>query len=57
LLGFRPRGSTLTPLLLLLSALAAPTLEIEVDQVGYLSDGQRVAFVVSKTSDRLPGDE
>ncbi len=38
----------MTPLLLL-AALAAPTAEIKVDQVGYLPDGPKVAFVVAKT--------
>ena len=38
----------MTPLLLL-AALAAPTTEIKVDQVGYLPDAPKVAFVVSKT--------
>ena len=37
----------MTPLLLL-AALAAPTAEIKVDQVGYLPDGPKVAFVVAK---------
>jgi endoglucanase len=34
--------------LLLLAALAAPTVEIKLDQVGYLSEGPKVAFVVAK---------
>jgi endoglucanase len=39
----------MTPLLLFLAATAAPTIEIKVDQVGYLPEGPKVAFVVSKT--------
>jgi endoglucanase len=40
----------MTPLLLFLAAAtAAPTIEIKVDQVGYLPDGPKIAFVVSKT--------
>ncbi len=39
----------MTPLLLL-AALAAPTAEIKVDQVGYLPDGPKVAFVVAKAT-------
>ncbi len=38
----------MTPLLLL-AALAAPTTDIKLDQVGYLPDAPKVAFVVAKT--------
>jgi endoglucanase len=40
----------MTPVWLFLAgALATPTLEIKVDQAGYLPEGPKVAFVVSKT--------
>ena len=40
----------MTPVLLFLAAAAAPTLEIKVDQVGYLPEAAKVAFVVSKAA-------